>query len=220
MTIVACKFIYVKNDKMVSVGKATNYLVKSDPELEVLFNSIDIAKLTPEVNYFKSLCRSVVYQQLSGKAAGKIFFRFKNLYKEKLFPEPVDILNTDQKKLKSVGLSQSKINYIKNISQDFIKNKSNYAKLDNFSDNEIMEQLTKIKGVGPWTVQMFLIFTLNRLDVFPTGDLGVRKGYQIYFNLNNLPTHEEMNIRSQKWKPYRTYMSLYFWKILEGPFEW
>ena len=220
MVIVAYKFIYVKKDKMVSVKKATNYLVKSDPELEVLFNSIDIEKLTPEVNYFKSLCRSVVYQQLSGKAAGKIFFRFKTLYKEKPFPDPADVLNTNQNKFKSVGLSQSKINYIKNISRDFIKNKSNYAKLDNLSDNEIMEQLTKIKGVGPWTIQMFLIFTLNRLDVFPTGDLGVRKGYQFYFNLNNLPTHEEMNIRSQKWKPYRTYMSLYFWKILEGPFEW
>ncbi len=205
---------------MVSSKKATKYLLKSDPELETLFQMIDIENLTPETNYFKSLCRAIVYQQLSGKAAGKIFVRFQNLYKGKSFPNPHDILNTSQAKLKSVGLSQSKINYIKNVSQSFIKNKINYEKLDNLSDNEIMEVLTKIKGVGPWTVQMFLIFTLNRLDVFPTGDLGVRKGYQFYFNLNDLPNHEEMIFRSQKWKPYRTYMSLYFWKILEGPFEW
>jgi len=205
---------------MNSVKKAKEYLLKSDPELCNLFETIDIDDLIPEKDYFKSLCRSIVYQQLSGKSASKIFLRFKNIYKYKSFPDPADVLDTNQASLKAVGLSGPKINYIRNVAQDFVENKNKYLKLNKLSDNQIIEELTKIKGVGPWTVQMFLIFTLNRLDVLPTGDLALKKGYQFYFNLDNLPTDEEMILRAEKWKPYRTYMSLYLWKILEGPFEW
>ena len=83
-----------------------------------------------------------------------------------------------------------------------------------------MEQLVAIKGVGPWTAQMFLMFTLNRPDVFPTGDRGVQKGFQQYFKLKELPTVKTMKQRAEKWKPFRTVASLYFWKVVDGPFEW
>ena len=218
--IAVYKFMFVKKDKMGTVKKATQYLLKSDPELYELFETIDIDDLSPEKNYFRSICRSIVYQQLSGKSAGKIFFRFKKIYSEKPFPDPIDLLKTKHATLKEVGLSSPKINYIRNVAQSFIKNKNKYLKLNELSDSQIIEELTKIKGVGPWTVQMFLMFTLNRLDVFPTGDLALRKGFQFYFKLDDLPTEKEMAIRAERWKPYRTYMSLYLWKFLEGPFEW
>jgi DNA-3-methyladenine glycosylase II len=92
--------------------------------------------------------------------------------------------------------------------------------LGNLSNDAIMEQLVAIKGVGPWTAQMFLMFTLNRPDIFPSGDLGVQKGFQQYFKLKELPTPKTMKQRAEKWKPFRTVASLYFWKVVDGPFEW
>ena len=88
--------------------------------------------------------------------------------------------------------------------------------INKYNDREVIEQLTKIKGVGNWTAQMFLIFTLNRLDVFPTGDFGVRKGFQKYFELKNIPSSKELLSRSEIWKPYRTIMTLYFWKFADN----
>jgi DNA-3-methyladenine glycosylase II len=92
--------------------------------------------------------------------------------------------------------------------------------IDNLEDEKIIQQLTSIKGVGPWTAEMFLIFTLNRPDVFPLGDLGVQKGFQQFFKLPDLPKPNEMEKRAEKWRPFRTIMSLYFWKVVDGPFEW
>tara|TARA_Y100001968_G_C19285820_1_gene681606 strand:+ start:352 stop:969 length:618 start_codon:yes stop_codon:yes gene_type:complete len=205
---------------MSSIKMAIRHLKRADPELIDLFQNTQIDELTRGKNYFNSLCRSIVFQQLSGKAAKTIFDRFKNLYLPSPFPEPEDILNSDKKRLRSVGLSMSKIGYLKNLSQSFIQNKKLYKNFGKQSNNQIIDLLTEIKGIGPWSVQMFLIFTLNRLDVFPSGDLGVRKGYQFYFNLDRMPTNKEMITRAQKWKPFRTYVSLHFWKILEGPFDW
>ena len=95
-----------------------------------------------------------------------------------------------------------------------------HQNLGSLSDDDIMNQLVSIKGVGPWTAQMFLMFTLNRPDIFPTGDLGVQKGFQQYFKLKELPSPKIMEKRSQKWKPHRTVASLFFWRVVDGPFEW
>ena len=96
----------------------------------------------------------------------------------------------------------------------------NETELHKLSDKEIIDQLVKIKGVGRWTAEMFLIFTLRRPDVFPVTDLGVQKGFQIYYDLDELPSIDMMNEKSENWKPYRTIMSLYLWLAVEGPFEW
>ena len=203
-----------------SIKKAVLSLKKSDPDLKPLFNAFQIEDLTPETNYFQSLTRSIIYQQLSGKAAKTISDRFIALYEEKDYPSPNDILNTNHKTLRSVGLSNAKANYIKNISQAFLDGTVDYKNLNNFSDDEIMNQLITIKGVGPWTAQMFLIFTLNRPDIFPLGDLGVQKGFQKYFKLEKIPTLDIMEKRAEQWKPFRTVVSLYIWRVIDGPFEW
>ena len=215
-----CKSMSVRKTKPLSIKKAVKYLMKSDPELIPLLDAFKIQDLQPETDYFKSLTRSIVYQQLSGKVAKTILDRFILLYKDKSYPTPVDVINIDHEKLRSVGLSNSKAQYIKNIAHAFLDNPDTYDSLEKMDDQDIIDTLITIKGVGPWTAQMFLMFTLNRPDVFPVTDLGVQKGFKHYYKLSEMPTPGQMLKKSEQWAPYRTVVSLYFWRLLEGPFEW
>ena len=215
-----CKSMSARKTKPLSIKKAVKYLRKSDPELIPLLDAFKIQDLQPETDYFKSLTRSIVYQQLSGKAAKTISDRFILLYKDKSYPTPVDVINIDHEKLRSVGLSNSKAQYIKNIAHAFLDNPDTYDSLEKMDDQDIIDTLITIKGVGPWTAQMFLMFTLNRPDVFPVTDLGVQKGFKHYYKLSEMPTPGQMLKKSEQWAPYRTVVSLYFWRLLEGPFEW
>ena len=133
---------------------------------------------------------------------------------------PKTILDTDIEKLRLIGLSYRKAEYINNIAQAFLDKPDIYLNLDKMSDDEIIANLTKVKGIGLWTAQMFLMFTLNRPDIFPATDLAMQKGFQIYFGLKSLPKPNMMIQRSEEWIPYRTTVSLYLWSVLEGPFEW
>ena len=200
--------------------QAVNALRKLDPELVPLLDAFQIEDLKAETDYYRSLTRAIIYQQLSGKAAKTISNRFIALYHGKDYPSPEDVLKTDHEILRSVGLSNAKAKYIKNISRAFLDGSIDYMNFRNLSNDAIMEKLVAIKGVGPWTAQMFLMFTLNRLDVFPSGDLGVQKGFQQYFKLKKLPSPKTMTQRAEKWIPFRTIASLYFWKVVDGPFEW
>ena len=215
-----CKSMFARKTKPLSIKKAVKYLRQSDPELIPLLDAFKIQDLQPETDYFKSLTRSIVYQQLSGKAAKTISDRFILLYKDKSYPTPVDVINIDHEKLRSVGLSNSKAQYIKNIAHAFLDNPDTYDSLEKMDDQDIIDTLITIKGVGPWTAQMFLMFTLNRPDVFPVTDLGVQKGFKHYYKLSEMPTPGQMLKKSEQWAPYRTVVSLYFWRLLEGPFEW
>ncbi|MBT6413956.1 MAG: DNA-3-methyladenine glycosylase 2 family protein [Candidatus Marinimicrobia bacterium] len=206
--------------KSLSIQKAATALRKLDPEMAPLLDAFQMEDLQPETDFYRSLTRAIIYQQLSGKAAKTISDRFVALYKEKKYPSPKDVLKTDPEILRSVGLSNAKAKYIKNISEAFLDGSVDHQNLGSLSDDDIMNQLVSIKGVGPWTAQMFLMFTLNRPDIFPTGDLGVQKGFQQYFKLKELPSPKIMEKRSQKWKPHRTVASLFFWKVVDGPFEW
>ena len=197
-----------------------NYLSSLNVHLSKFLKSYNIPNLPLEKNYFWSLCRSVIYQQISGKAAKKISERYLSLYENGPRMLPSEVVDIDIKKIFKVGISRQKASYIKNIAHAFntkIIDEKNISKLN---DQEIISQLTTIKGVGKWTAEMFLIFTLRRPDVFPVTDLGVQKGFKIFYSLDDLPTIELMNKKSESWKPYRTIMSLYLWYVVEGPIEW
>ena len=197
-----------------------NYLSSLNVNLSKFLKSYNIPNLPIEKNYFWSLCRSVIYQQISGKAAKKISERYLSLYENGPRMLPSEVVDIDIKKIFEVGISRQKASYIKNIAHAFntkIIDEKNISKLE---DQEIISQLTTIKGVGKWTAEMFLIFTLRRPDVFPVTDLGVQKGFKIFYSLDDLPTIELMSKKSESWKPYRTIMSLYLWYVVEGPFEW
>ena len=203
-----------------SMAKALKALKKSDPELIPLLNAFNIPDLEVKTNYFQNLVRSIIYQQLSGKAAQAIAHRFNNLFGQTNFPDPHDVVKKDHQTLRSVGLSNSKAAYIHNLAHAFLDDTIDHDNLGSMSNSEILDQLTSVKGVGPWTAQMFLMFTLARPDIFPTTDLGIQKGYQKFYKLSDLPKSAHMEARSQLWKPYRTVVSLYFWRLVEGPFIW
>ena len=151
-----------------------NYLSSLNVNLSKFLKSYNIPNLPVEKNYFWSLCRSVIYQQISGKAAKKISERYLSLYENGPRMLPIEVVDIDIKKIFKVGISRQKASYIKNIAHAFntkIIDEKNISKLD---DQEIINQLTTIKGVGKWTAEMFLIFTLRRPDVFPVTDLGVQ----------------------------------------------
>ena len=197
-----------------------NYLSSLDKNLSKFLKQFDVPVLPIEEDYFWSLTRSVIYQQISGKAAKKISDRYLKLFSKGSKMSPVDVIKIDIEKIQSVGISRQKSGYIKNIANAFDEGLVNETQLHKLSDKEIIDQLVKIKGVGRWTAEMFLIFTLRRPDIFPVTDLGVQKGFQIYYNLDELPSIDMMNEKSENWKPYRTIMSLYLWFAVEGPFEW
>ncbi len=220
MLKVECKYMYAKKIDIMNIQYSIKKLKEADPDLIRLMDAFKMEDLKPEKNYFKSLARSIIYQQLSGASAKAIHHRFISIYDPEPYPSPEKVMSTDLDVLRSVGLSFSKAKYIKNIATAFLEDPVRYKTLDDRSDEDIIQLLTEIKGVGPWTAQMFLMFTLNRPDVFPVTDLALQKGFQHYFELDDLPKENQMLEWSQKWIPHRTTVSLFFWRILEGPFEW
>ena len=208
----------VLNDRTIVNG--INQLSSIDPILKHLFSGFDIPKLKIENNYFWSLCRSIIYQQISGKAAKTISDRFLALFLSGINIKPKEVLDIDINSLYSVGLSRQKASYMKNIAEAFESKLINDGNFLMMNDEDILKELTMIKGVGRWTAEMFLIFTLRRSDVFPVTDLGVQKGFQIFYSLDALPNIDHMNEKSEKWEPYRTIVTLYLWYAVEGPFEW
>lgn len=167
-------------------------------------------------NLYASLVRNVMFQQLHGNAARAIFSRFLNLYPKRKFPKPEEIIKTRDKKLRSVGVSASKILSIKAIAQGKIDGViPTGAKSKKLSDEELIERLTTIRGIGEWTVHMLLMFELGRIDVLPTGDYGVRNGASIVYGMKELPTPKQLAELGEKWRPYRTVAAYYLWRAVD-----
>ena len=202
------------------MANGISLLSLNNPNLKRLFNIFDVPELDIEKNYFWSLCRSIIYQQISGKAAKTISDRFIALFPSEKNYKPKEVLDINVDNLYGIGLSKQKASYIKNIAEAY---NVNFIINNNFSimtDAEIIKQLTNIKGIGRWTAEMFLIFTLRRSDVFPVTDLGVQKGFQVFYSLDELPSIDLMNEKAEKWRPYRTIVTLYLWYAVDGRFEW
>jgi DNA-3-methyladenine glycosylase II len=165
---------------------------------------------------YQALIRSVTYQQLNGTAAETIFNRFLALFPEKRFPDPDDILKTPDATMRSAGLSGAKTAAIKDIagkmSEGIVPTRSAAMRM---SDSELIERLTTIRGVGPWTVEMLLIFTLGRRDILPTTDYGVRKGFALTYGLKDLPHAKDLLAHGECWRPYRSIASWYLWRALD-----
>ena len=161
---------------------------------------------------YEELVESIIGQQLSGKAADTIFKRFLALFNNK-FPTPEKLMKTDAEKLRSAGMSYSKAAYIKNIANAFKNGDLDSKKLKKMSDEDVKKELTKIKGVGNWTAEMILIFTLKREDVFSLGDAGLRRAIK---NLYNIDKEKDILKLSENWKPNRSFACWYLWRSLEN----
>ena len=199
---------------------ALRHLSHADKRMEKLIDKFGPPNFNLMNNYYESLIRSIVYQQLSGKAASIIYERFLDLFVFDIYPEPKDILAVSIETLRSSGLSYQKVNYIRDLSEKWQEGTMNLTDIDSMTDEEISSELIKVKGIGQWTADMFLMFTLGRPDVFPFGDLGIQKGVMILTNMNRLPVQKEMERKTKKWQPYRTVAAWYLWKLVDGPFKW
>jgi DNA-3-methyladenine glycosylase II len=161
-----------------------------------------------------SLARAIVSQQLSGKAADTIWNRVLAIYGG-AFPAPAQILATDDTQLRAAGLSGAKTAAIKDLARHVLEDRVRPAALRTMSDDEIAAMLLPVRGIGPWSVDMFLMFSLARPDVLPVGDLGVRKGMQRHFRLRSLPEPDKMRKLAQPWRPFRSAAAWYMWRLLE-----
>ena len=166
---------------------------------------------------FEALAESIVYQQLSGYAAAAIFARTVALFGPRKFPRPGDLLAMPEERLRAAGLSRGKIAALRDLATKTIDGTvPQMRELRKLSDDEIVERLSAVRGIGRWTAEMLLIFRLGRPDVLPATDYGVRKGFARVYRRKELPTPKELLAAGEKWRPYRTVASWYFWRALEG----
>lgn len=163
---------------------------------------------------FTAVLRSIISQQISTKAAASIRARFLALF-PKSGPTPELVLKTPVAKLRAAGLSSQKISYMRDAAEKFKDGTINPRKFATMSSDEIIEHLVQIKGVGVWTAHMLLIFTLERPDVLPTGDLGIRKGFQKVFKLRSLPDHKRMEKLAKDWRDHASVASWYLWRAID-----
>lgn len=164
---------------------------------------------------FAALCESILHQQLSGKAAATITARFRNLYEEN-FPTPKALLNSKEEAIRSVGISRNKMLALKDLAQKTRDGTLQFDALAEKDDEAVIQHLIQVRGIGRWTAEMFLIFTLGRLDVFPLADLGIQKAIQQLYGYKKLPAERTMHRHGNRWKPYRTLATWYLWKHVDG----
>ena len=195
--------------------KAIRHLKKADPVLGSLIERVGAYRIEYREPSFETLVRSIVYQQLSGKVAKVILGRLIALLpEEKLTPEA--ILKLTPARMRRAGLSKQKTAYIRDLARKTARGHVKFETLAGLADPEVIEHLTQVKGIGVWTAHMFLIFALQRHDVLPTGDLGVRTAIRKAYGLDELPHPKQMEEMAAAWRPYCSVASWYLWRSLEG----
>jgi DNA-3-methyladenine glycosylase II len=208
----------VKDVKAMNYDAGIDFLKQSDRVLGQLIEQIGPCLLDSSQqngDLFSSLSRAILHQQLSTKAAAAIHRRFLQLYPNQPFPTALDILNTPEAVLRQVGVSRPKIIYLKDLATKVLSGLPTLEELEAMDDESIIRTLIPVKGIGRWTVQMLLIFRMNRFDVLPVDDLGLRAGIKKVYFLDELPSKQTVERLGQGWKPYCTIASWYLWRSLE-----
>jgi DNA-3-methyladenine glycosylase II len=192
-------------------------LAEAHPRLKALIDTVGPSKLyyDPESSVFQALTSAITHQQLHGSAARTIFARFVALFPPP-FPEPRAVAEAELDSLLGVGLSRSKANAIKDLAAKILDGTvPGREAARRMSNEELVDQITKVKGIGRWTVEIFLIFNLGRPDIFPVHDFGVRKGWALLFRKRRLPTPEELEKQSAKFSPHRSTLAWYLWRAAD-----
>lgn len=200
------------NPKMRVVLK---HFKKTDPVLHSLASREKLESMKPRrpAQYYSALCREIVGQQLSGKVAKVIFGRFTELFDGKKITAE-QTLRLNENALRNTGMAWAKVAAVKDLAQKAIDGTVDLKKLNELDDIRVVESLMQVKGVGPWTAQMFLMFTLGREDVFSPGDLGLKKAIMRHYGMRKEPTEKKLMQITKKWSPYRTYASLALWNAV------
>ncbi len=206
-----CYYAFMKHQ---SIEASVRHL-KKDARFASLIKKHGTPDLKRGNNPFQALVRSIIYQQLSGKAAGTIYKRFLAIFPTKRFPTPEEVKKVNVAKLRTAGISNQKASYLHDLADKFSNGTIKRRTLHTMTSAELVEHLVQVKGIGEWTVHMFLIFTLNRPDVLPTGDLGIKKGFQIVYNLKKLPEKKQMEQLAAPWREHASVASWYLWRAAD-----
>lgn len=197
--------------------RAAKHLAKNDSVLKPIIARTGVATITPHTDYYWELIDSIISQQLSVKAAASIEKRFQELFGTE-FPEPAAILEKSIEELRSVGLSGAKAVYIRDLAQRISDGSLKFDKFDSLSNDEIIAELTAVKGIGEWTAHMFLMFCMGRLDILATGDLGIRNGIRALYGFPDAPSPEQVKevATANHWHPYESVACWYVWHSLDN----
>jgi DNA-3-methyladenine glycosylase II len=193
--------------------KAVNHLRKCDPVLCDIIERVGPCRMQFAPADFCRLAEAIIYQQLNGKAAATIFKRFAELAGDPLTPEGILILTDEQ--LRSVGLSKQKSSYLKDLAAKTAAGLLDFKRLSDLPDEEVIQHLTQVKGIGVWTAHMFLMFSLKRPNVLPTGDYGVQVAVKKHYKKRKLPKPKDMEKIARAWEPYRSVACWYMWRSLD-----
>ena len=185
-------------------------VLNKDKKLKKIISSVGECKIRTISNPFEALVEAIITQQISDSAGKSISLKFKNLFGKK-YPTPSDVVKLTIEQIKSVGLSRMKAEYIFDISQMIVDKKLDFKIFKKMSNEDVISELTKIRGIGKWTAEMYLIFALGRMDIFPLGDLGLINGIKKLYDLENPSTDEILEI-TNSWIPYRTIGTWYIWR--------
>ncbi|HSX30348.1 MAG TPA: DNA-3-methyladenine glycosylase [Candidatus Saccharimonadales bacterium] len=197
--------------------EAANHLAQHDPVLKPLVERHGLCTIRPHENYYQELVDSIISQQLSVHAARSIETRFRDLFGGH-FPSPEEILTTDVETLRGLGFSRAKGAYVLDLAQHVVDGKVRFDHLDGLSNDEVIAELTPVKGIGTWTAHMFLMFCMGRTDVLPVGDLGIKNGLRRLYGFADVPTPDQITELAAKnhWHPYESVASWYVWQSLDN----
>jgi DNA-3-methyladenine glycosylase II len=196
------------------MNDAEKHLSKEDSVMATIIKQVPPFERYKASNYFEALTESIVSQQLSVKAADTIWQRFIALLSEKKVT-PENVWEIPDQKIRDAGISWSKISYIKDLAKKTMESGILFEQFEIMTDEEIITELIRVKGIGKWTAEMFLMFAMERPDVFSYGDLGLRRAIQKWYGFDHEPTQEEAEKIADKWRPYRTAACRYLWRSLE-----
>ncbi len=194
----------------IDIDAALSVLSRNDPVMRGIIVQVGAFTLEPKEDHFSSIIEHMIYQQVTGKAAGAIFKRITEAAGGPLSPERVDSL--DDEELRNCGLSRQKISYVRDLTEKVLSGRIDIGALHLLSDRDVVERLTVVRGIGVWTAQMFLIFTLGRSDVLPLNDLGIRRAVMKRYNIRGVLTDSKLERLGRMWKPYRTVAVMYLWE--------
>ena len=192
-------------------NEKVQFLINTDKQLAKLIKYIKTCHILIEEDGFKCLVKYIIGQQISDKIREVIWNRLCNKYKD---ISPETMINTNEEELNSIGICKQKVNYIKNLSSAILNKEIDFNEFKNLSNQEIIKRLVKIKGIGNWTVEMYLIFSLGREDVISRGDNTIQRVLKWMYNLETLPTSRDVGLYFKKWSEYSTIVSAYFWEAI------
>jgi DNA-3-methyladenine glycosylase II len=209
----------VRSSSKPSAQAISRHLSRSDPVLARLIRAGGPTELPSRGAGFPVLAQAILFQQISGAAGAAILRRLRATHGGPGFPPPEWFRTVSTQKLRAAGVSPQKIRYLRDLAARILDGRLNLRRVPRQSDAEVVQELTGVLGIGLWTAQMYLIFSLHRPDVFPSGDLGIRKAFGKAFGYRNLPAERTAERHARRWAPYRSHAAFYLWRSLDSTAE-